>query len=379
MIYQLDNTALMYVATNFVDGTEAKQELSSTKGELLLSKVGEGPSSDEKNPGTRLTFQYRGPKDTVLRSVIFDSNIVKYAKLTKAEQMRIPLKSVKISAVQDDPSTSDAFENLVSPNFDYMLRVSVPQSFSLNPNEVLIKDVVYHSKNGDTTGHVIAGFVYNLVKSQNEYTPWKVFIGSDEVTKEDLKKKSIYEYAEEKKAITDFTIKAVWNPAIEWQLKYKEVQVPEFFVSACILGENADYDIEEGGESDWIKIEKLKEDIKTEGAYVPNGYETANREMWYLVSNGTQNDQDSRLMYRSETMVDPTLEYDYLNMHITENSEHGIASGMNEKDLIIVAPRPKKDNGSLSESCIEGLPTILEAFGIKFKVVLPPEDDDLEE
>lgn len=357
MIYQLDNTALMYIATKFVDGTAEKKELSSIKGELLLSKVGEAPSSD-KNVGTRLTFQYRGPKDTVLRSVIFDSNIVKYAKLTKAEDMRIPLKSVKISAGTDDTNTTEIDESLANANFDYMLRISMPQSFSLNPNEVLIKDVVYHAKSGDTTGHIIAGFVYNLVKSQNEYTPWKVFIGSDEITKTSLEDyKSIYEYAEAKKATTDFTIKAVWNPAIEWQLKYKEVQVPEFFVSACILGENADYDIEEGGESDWIKIEKLEEDTTTAGAYVPNGYETANREMWYLVSNGTQNDQDSCLMYRSETMVDdPLKEYNYINIHVTENSEHGIASGMNEKDIIIA-----------STEDLTTVKTALEEFGIKFK------------
>lgn len=344
MIYQLDNTALMYVTTAFVDGTAEKKTLGSAKGSLLLSRVGEAPSAT-KNAGTRLAFQYRGPKDTVLRSVIFSSDIVKYAKLTDAKSMRIPLKSVKLTVTPADIATTNA---------DYMVRVSMPQSFSLNPNEILIKDAVYHAKAGDTMGHVLAGLVYNLVKSQNEYTPWKVYQGSTEVTKASIGSTRLYDYAEANKNLTEVTIKAVWNADTEWQLKYKEVQVPEFFVSACILGENSDLDIEEGY-SGWITIEKQKDDIESAGSYVTNGYETANREMWYLVSNGTQNDQDSRLLYRSETVVDPSKEYNFLNLHISENSEHGIASGMNEKDIIIASTESLAD-----------VKTALEGFGIKF-------------
>ena len=346
MIYQLDNTALMYVASAFTDGTAEKKTLGSEKGSLLLTRVGEEPSSDA-SAGTRLAFQYRGPKDTILRSVIFNSDVVKYAKLTKAADMRIPLKAVTLTVKAADP---------VIINNNYMVRISVPQAFSLNPNELFIRDAVYHAKSGDTMGQVLAGIAYNLVKSQNDFTMWKVIVDGNDLAEETSFKnaKSLYEYVKDN-SLESITIKAVWNADTEWQLKYKEVQAPVFYVSACILGEEIGQDIEEG-HSGWITVAKVADDTTTAGSYIPNGYETANREMWYLVSNGTANDQDSRLMYRTETVADPTKEYNYINIHVSENSESGIASGMNEKDIIIA-----------SASSLDAVKTALEKFGIKFK------------
>lgn len=340
MIYQLDATALMYIATSFADGTETKTALPGTAGAVLLTRVGEAPSTT-KAAGTKLAFQYRGPKDTVLRSVIFSSDDVKYAKITKAADMRKYFKKVDL--------TVTAANNAVV-GYDYSLRVSIPQPFSFNPNEIMIKDAVYHAKTGDTLGHVIAGLAYQLFKGQNEpFVYYKIYLDDTEVTKASLQGKTVYGYAGANSTAAKLTIEAFYDPAKEWKLKYSPVQVPTFTVSADVLNSGADEEVTEGMTGDWVAIAQV-----APTNYVVNGYETADREFWYLVSNGTANDQDSRLMYRTETMVtDPTKEYNYLNIHVkdTKGGGHTIT---NDKDIIIA-----------STESMDTIKTALEAFGIK--------------
>lgn len=338
MIYQLDSTALMYIATSFADGTETKTSLGTTAGSVLLTRVGEAPSTT-KTAGTKLAFQYRGPKDTVLRSVIFSSDNVKYAKITKAEDMRINFKRVELTVTAATSATV---------SYDYALRISIPQPFSFSPNEILIKDAVYHAKSGDTLGHVIAGLAYQAFKAQNDpFVYYKVYLDGTEVTKASVQDKTVYAYAGANSTSTKLVIEAFYDPAKEWKLKYSPVQVPTFTVSADILNTDSDDEITEGMTGDWVSIAQV-----ASTTHVKNGYETADREFWYLLSNGSINDQDSRCLYRSETLADPTKEYNYLNIHVLDaGREQPLYGG---KDIIIA-----------STESFDTIKTALEAFGIK--------------
>lgn len=322
------------VGTVNADAEKKTVEVKSTK------KV------DSINP--EVYFLYKGA-DTVLKSDRIPAKGVSYIKLIKAEDLRTPLKSEKV--------TLDETVNGGMPVIgqDYILRIELRQFYGMSDEDVYFKEGAVHvssrmivkkSDGSDDAVKTKQNFYEAMVKSLN-----LSFSRETGATKDS---NPYLTFTADADGITITEKPQTWTLGTE-------TQEPVLFhaVPTTIYVDGAD---EIWGETDPATPTGAKSALVVEGVgqnAIGNGHKTADLEYFCMGERGDQYRLIGFPNYIPTTyLVDPNKEYNYLEIHYSF-MDTGVESYKSDKDITIVT---EKDKLSVLESVRDA---ILDGVGLK--------------
>lgn len=265
-----------------------------------------------------LYFLYKGA-ETVLKSDLVPVKHIDYIKAFKAEDLRTPLKSQKI--------TLDADVNGGNPvsGQDYILRIVLRQWYGMSDEDVYFKEGAVHAISGMTPEQ----FYTKMAESLNLCFAREVGANKDSNP-----------YLDFKADATGITITEKPQP---WTLG-TETQEPVLFeaVPTTIYVD--------GGDVIWGKVEDNTPKKGTDGNYTPalvvtgdginalgNGHKIADLEYFCMGERGDQYRLIGFPNYiPTKYLVDPDKEYNVLEIHFAYTGD-GISSYRSEKDITIVS------------------------------------------
>lgn len=230
---------------------------------------------------------------------------------TEGSSQRRPLKKVTITLSSDVLSSTN-----LAYTGNYMLKVCFTNLLSLSPDNSYWKYGVVYATAGTSASNFYKKLAIALAKAfAREATPLvKIYAGATEVT-------ASTEESDLSSTYTSVVIEEVEQP---WKLGLKSSKALQFYVEPVTVSTT-------DGELVWANA--------ADGAsstVVKNGKKIADMEWFYL---GERGDYYRGIDYpdgiTTEGLVDPTKEYDIINVHYFYNgSNHAVQKS--EKDLIIV-------------------------------------------
>lgn len=299
-VFSVNQNRQFYVATKFVDATTGVKN----KGEITVKSIGD---IDKE-----VYFQVMGP-DTVLRSDRIPVKNISYVKAVKAADMVTPLKSVQVSL------NTNVNSGKVVVGQDYVLRINFRQFYGMSDEDQYFKDVAVRATKDMVT--TPKNFYDAVVKALN--LSFSREVGA---TKDDNP------YLTFTSATTGITITEKPQP---WHLGTEE-QLPVIFeiVPTTIYVDGVD---EIWGTVEDKTPKKSEAVVGTTG--LGNGKKIADLEYFCL---GERGDQYRKIGFPNDIetvgMVDPTKEYDILEIHYAFTDE-GVNSYRSEKDITIAVPK----------------------------------------
>ena len=288
-VFSTNQNRQFYVATKYV----ATPTAIANKGDIQVKSFGD---IDKE-----VYFQVVGP-DTVLRSDRIPVKNISYVKAVKAVDMAVPLKKVTVTL-----DTSVNSGNLIVGQ-DYILRINLRQFYGMSDEDQYFKDAAVHATKGMTAQQFYEAMAKSLnlcfsreVNATKDSNPYLKFTGS----------------------LTGLVIEELPQP---WHLGTEAQERVLFDVVPTTVWDGVD---------DLIWGKQVVADSTTK---LGNGEKVADLEYFCL---GERGDQYRKIGFPNDIetvgMVDPTKDYDLLEIHYAFTDE-GVNSYRSEKDITIAFP-----------------------------------------
>ena len=238
---------------------------------------------------TEMYFNYVGADKTVMRSDLIKVDSIMYAKATKADALKLKLKSVKVSLAG----------NLI-PGEDYILRINIQQAFGKGD------DTIYQK--------------FGAVRATSSMTPqtfWTAMKQSlDRNFSKELTEWFTFEAAEDGLTITE-----VEQPWVAGKTPKENVH---FDVVNC-------YIMDTGVEVEAFTIAKPTYTLEAK-----NGHIIVDQEIFYMGERGDQyRDTNGLIKINTQYLADANKDYCTIDIHYAfVDSNEGVQKS--EKDIYIV-------------------------------------------
>ena len=238
---------------------------------------------------TEMYFNYVGADKTVMRSDLIKVDSIMYAKATKADALKLKLKSVKVSLA----------DNLI-PGEDYILRINIQQAFGKGDDTTYQKFGAVRATSSMTPQTVWAAMKQSLDRNfSKELTEWFTFEASED----------------------GLTITEVEQPWVAGKTPKENVH---FDVVNC-------YIMDTGVEVEAFTIAKPTYTLEAK-----NGHIIVDQEIFYMGERGDQyRDTNGLIKINTQYLADANKDYCTIDIHYAfVDSNEGVQKS--EKDIYIV-------------------------------------------
>lgn len=238
---------------------------------------------------TEMYFNYVGADKTVMRSDLIKVDSIMYAKATKADALKLKLKSVKVSLA----------DNLI-PGEDYILRINIQQAFG---------------KGDDTTYQK-----FGAVRATSSMTPTTFWIAMKQSLDRNFSKE-LTEWFTFEASEDGLTITEVEQPWVAGKTPKENVH---FDVVNC-------YIMDTGVEVEAFTIAKPTYTLEAK-----NGHIIVDQEIFYMGERGDQyRDTNGLIKINTQYLADANKDYCTIDIHYAfVDSNEGVQKS--EKDIYIV-------------------------------------------
>ena len=238
---------------------------------------------------TEMYFNYVGADKTVMRSDLIKVDSIMYAKATKADALKLKLKSVKVSLA----------DNLI-PGEDYILRINIQQAFGKGDDTTYQKFGALRATSSMTPTTFWAAMKQSLDRNfSKELTEWFTFEASED----------------------GLTITEVEQPWVAGKTPKENVH---FDVVNC-------YIMDTGVEVEAFTIAKPTYTLEAK-----NGHIIVDQEIFYMGERGDQyRDTNGLIKINTQYLADANKDYCTIDIHYAfVDSNEGVQKS--EKDIYIV-------------------------------------------
>ena len=238
---------------------------------------------------TEMYFNYVGADKTVMRSDLIKVDSIMYAKATKADALKLKLKSVKVSLA----------DNLI-PGEDYILRINIQQAFGKGDDTTYQKFGAVRATSGMTPTTFWTAMKQSLDRNfSKELTEWFTFEASED----------------------GLTITEVEQPWVAGKTPKENVH---FDVVNC-------YIMDTGVEVEAFTIAKPTYTLEAK-----NGHIIVDQEIFYMGERGDQyRDTNGLIKINTQYLADANKDYCTIDIHYAfVDSNEGVQKS--EKDIYIV-------------------------------------------
>lgn len=238
---------------------------------------------------TEMYFNYVGADKTVMRSDLIKIDSIMYAKATKADALKLKLKSVKVSLADD-----------LIPGEDYILRINIQQAFGKGDDTTYQKFGAVRATSSMTPQTFWAAMKQSLDRNfSKELTEWFTFEASED----------------------GLTITEVEQPWVAGKTPKENVH---FDVVNC-------YIMDTGVEVEAFTIAKPTYTLEAK-----NGHIIVDQEIFYMGERGDQyRDTNGLIKINTQYLADANKDYCTIDIHYAfVDSNEGVQKS--EKDIYIV-------------------------------------------
>ena len=238
---------------------------------------------------TEMYFNYVGADKTVMRSDLIKVDSIMYAKATKADALKLKLKSVKVSL-------ADA----LIPGEDYILRINIQQAFGKGDDTTYQKFGAVRATSGMTPTTFWTAMKQSLDRNfSKELTEWFTFEAAED----------------------GLTITEVEQPWVAGKTPKENVH---FDVVNC-------YIMDTGVEVEAFTIAKPTYTLEAK-----NGHIIVDQEIFYMGERGDQyRDTNGLIKINTQYLADANKDYCTIDIHYAfVDSNEGVQKS--EKDIYIV-------------------------------------------
>lgn len=238
---------------------------------------------------TEMYFNYVGADKTVMRSDLIKVDSIMYAKATKADALKLKLKSVKVSLADD-----------LIPGEDYILRINIQQAFGKGDDTTYQKFGAVRATSSMTPQTFWAAMKQSLDRNfSKELTEWFTFEASED----------------------GLTITEVEQPWVAGKTPKENVH---FDVVNC-------YIMDTGVEVEAFTIAKPTYTLEAK-----NGHIIVDQEIFYMGERGDQyRDTNGLIKINTQYLADANKDYCTIDIHYAfVDSNEGVQKS--EKDIYIV-------------------------------------------
>ena len=238
---------------------------------------------------TEMYFNYVGADKTVMRSDLIKVDSIMYAKATKADALKLKLKSVKVSLA----------DGLI-PGEDYILRINIQQAFGKGDDTTYQKFGAVRATSSMTPQTFWAAMKQSLDRNfSKELTEWFTFEASED----------------------GLTITEVEQPWVAGKTPKENVH---FDVVNC-------YIMDTGVEVEAFTIAKPTYTLEAK-----NGHIIVDQEIFYMGERGDQyRDTNGLIKINTQYLADANKDYCTIDIHYAfVDSNEGVQKS--EKDIYIV-------------------------------------------
>lgn len=238
---------------------------------------------------TEMYFNYVGADKTVMRSDLIKVDSIMYAKATKADALKLKLKSVKVSLADD-----------LIPGEDYILRINIQQAFGKGDDTTYQKFGAVRATSGMTPTTFWTAMKQSLDRNfSKELTEWFTFEASED----------------------GLTITEVEQPWVAGKTPKENVH---FDVVNC-------YIMDTGVEVEAFTIAKPTYTLEAK-----NGHIIVDQEIFYMGERGDQyRDTNGLIKINTQYLADANKDYCTIDIHYAfVDSNEGVQKS--EKDIYIV-------------------------------------------
>ena len=238
---------------------------------------------------TEMYFNYVGADKTVMRSDLIKVDSIMYAKATKADALKLKLKSVKVSLA----------DNLI-PGEDYILRINIQQAFGKGDDTTYQKFGAVRATSSMTPTTFWTAMKQSLDRNfSKELTEWFTFEASED----------------------GLTITEVEQPWVAGKTPKENVH---FDVVNC-------YIMDTGVEVEAFTIAKPTYTLEAK-----NGHIIVDQEIFYMGERGDQyRDTNGLIKINTQYLADANKDYCTIDIHYAfVDSNEGVQKA--EKDIYIV-------------------------------------------
>ena len=238
---------------------------------------------------TEMYFNYVGADKTVMRSDLIKVDSIMYAKATKADALKLKLKSVKVSLAND-----------LIPGEDYILRINIQQAFGKGDDTTYQKFGAVRATSSMTPTTFWTAMKQSLDRNfSKELTEWFTFEASED----------------------GLTITEVEQPWVAGKTPKENVH---FDVVNC-------YIMDTGVEVEAFTIAKPTYTLEAK-----NGHIIVDQEIFYMGERGDQyRDTNGLIKINTQYLADANKDYCTIDIHYAfVDSNEGVQKS--EKDIYIV-------------------------------------------
>ena len=242
---------------------------------------------------TEMYFNYVGADKTVMRSDLIKVDSIMYAKATPAADLKLKLKSVKVSLVGD-----------LIPGEDYILRINIQQAFGKGDDTTYQKFGAVRATSSMSVEAFWTAMKQSLERNfSKELTTWFTFVAD----------------------ATSLTITEVEQPWVAGKTPKENVY---FDVINCYVKDST------GVEAEAFTIAK-----PTYTSEAKNGHIIVDQEIFYMGERGDQyRDTNGLIKINTQYLADANKDYCTIDIHYAfVDSNEGVQKS--EKDIYIVGEK----------------------------------------
>ena len=239
---------------------------------------------------TEMYFNYVGADKTVMRSDLIKLDSILYAKVTPAADLKLKLKSVKVTLAGD-----------LIPGEDYILRINIQQAFGKGDDTTYQKFGVVRATSGMTPQAFWTAMKQSLDRNfSKELTTWFTFVADE----------------------TSLTITEVEQPWVAGKTPKENVH---FNVVNCYVKDSAG-----------VEVEAYTIAKPTYTPEAKNGHIIVDQEIFYMGERGDQyRDTNGLIKINTQYLADANKDYCAIDIHYAfVDSNEGVQKS--EKDIYIV-------------------------------------------
>ena len=239
---------------------------------------------------TEMYFNYVGADKTVMRSDLIKVDSIMYAKATKADALKLKLKSVKVTLAGD-----------LTPGEDYILRINIQQAFGKGDDTTYQKFGAVRATSGMTPQTFWTAMKQSLDRNfSKELTTWFTFVAEE----------------------TSLTITEVEQPWVAGKTPKENVH---FDVVNCYVKD-----------ATGVEVEAYTIAKPTYTLEAKNGHIIVDQEIFYMGERGDQyRDTNGLIKINTQYLADAGKDYCTIDIHYAfVDSNEGVQKS--EKDIYIV-------------------------------------------
>ena len=245
---------------------------------------------------TEMYFNYVGADKTVMRSDLIKLDSIMYAKATPAANLKLQLKSVKVSLAGD-----------LIPGEDYILRINIQQAFGKGDDTTYQKFGAVRATSGMTDTQFWTAMKDSLERNfSKELTQWFTFTVTPAESPTPAK----------------LTITEVEQPWVAGKTPKENVH---FDIVNCYVKDSAG-----------VEVEAYTIDKPTYTPEAKNGHIIVDQEIFYMGERGDQyRDTNGLIKINTQYLADANKDYCTIDIHYAfVDSNEGVQKS--EKDIYIV-------------------------------------------